>query len=115
MSDHGLLDGLLQCRDHECPMIAVDDNYVCVLEYVDEEIGGLRVLEAFGQRRRMGGLAAAFAAFEGDETSAQMTPLSVIARVSGRSSTHQTMLGAVPCSSLRTVDIGCPAFAGHDS
>ena len=45
MSDHGLLDGLLQCKDHECPMIAVDDNYVCVLEYVDGEIGGLRVLD----------------------------------------------------------------------
>jgi hypothetical protein len=45
MSDHGLLDGLLQCRDHECPMIAVEDNYVCVLEYVDTEIGGLRVID----------------------------------------------------------------------
>jgi hypothetical protein len=43
MADQGLLDGILFCHDHECPMIRVGDNYECVIERVDGHLGGKRV------------------------------------------------------------------------
>ncbi len=43
MSSSGLLDGLLRCSEHDCPMIQVGDNYECVIECVDSHVGGKRV------------------------------------------------------------------------
>ena len=43
MSSSGLLDGLLRCSEHDCPMIRVGDNYECVIERVDSHVGGKRV------------------------------------------------------------------------
>jgi hypothetical protein len=43
MSRSGLLDGLLRCSEHDCPMIRVGDNYECVIERVDSHVGGKRV------------------------------------------------------------------------
>ena len=32
-----------RCAEHDCPMFLLDDEYVCVLEYVDEHLGGKQV------------------------------------------------------------------------
>ena len=32
-----------RCAEHDCPMILVADEYVCLLEYVDEHLGGRQV------------------------------------------------------------------------
>jgi len=43
----GLLEGLLMCEEHHCPMIVVpvqgETHYACVLEYVDSHLGRKRV------------------------------------------------------------------------
>ncbi|HEY4690480.1 MAG TPA: hypothetical protein VIK33_14280 [Anaerolineae bacterium] len=31
------------CAEHDCPMLRIDDEYVCILEYVDEHLGGKQV------------------------------------------------------------------------
>lgn len=38
-----LLDGLLWCGEHGCPMIQIGNRYECVIERVDAHIGGKRV------------------------------------------------------------------------
>ncbi len=38
-----LLDGLLWCAEHGCPMIQIGNRYECVIERVDAHIGGKRV------------------------------------------------------------------------
>jgi len=32
-----------RCVEHDCPMLLIDDDYVCSLEYVDEHLGGKQV------------------------------------------------------------------------
>ena len=32
-----------RCAEHDCPMFLLDEEYVCVLEYVDEHLGGKQV------------------------------------------------------------------------
>jgi len=36
-------DTSARCSEHDCPMIQVDDETVCALEYVDEHLGGKQV------------------------------------------------------------------------
>jgi hypothetical protein len=36
----GLLDGVLMCGEHNCPMIRIGDDYRCVIEYTDSMLGG---------------------------------------------------------------------------
>lgn len=52
MSTSGLLDGLLRCSEHGCPMIRVGDNYECVIERVDAHLGGKRVKDILPGNRR---------------------------------------------------------------
>jgi hypothetical protein len=35
----GLLDGMLVCEEHDCPMIRIGDYYECVIEYTDSMLG----------------------------------------------------------------------------
>jgi hypothetical protein len=35
----GLLDGLVMCAAHLCPIFLIGEDYWCVLEYTDEQIG----------------------------------------------------------------------------
>jgi hypothetical protein len=35
----GLLDGLLMCEAHDCPMIRIGDYYECVIEYTNSMLG----------------------------------------------------------------------------
>lgn len=37
------LDGILQCPEHDCPLIEVDGARVCLVEYVDNHLGRQRV------------------------------------------------------------------------
>lgn len=39
----GLLDGLVFCAEHGCPMIRVRGDDVCLFEYVDAHVGGQAV------------------------------------------------------------------------
>lgn len=39
MTDKELLDGLARCAVHQCPMIRIGDDHVCVVEYADEMLG----------------------------------------------------------------------------
>lgn len=39
MADKGLLDGIARCGVHDCPMIQIDDHYVCVVEYANSQLG----------------------------------------------------------------------------
>lgn len=39
MTDKALLEGLMQCEIHQCPMIRIEDAYACVVEYVNELLG----------------------------------------------------------------------------
>ncbi len=39
----GLLDDLLTCGEHNCPMIEIDGSYRCVIEYTDDLIGAQEV------------------------------------------------------------------------
>jgi hypothetical protein len=60
-----VLEGLLRCSEHDCPMIHVGDDYCCLFEYVDERIGGQQLVDVtpgaddapltlvFGNGRRM--------------------------------------------------------------
>jgi len=32
-----------RCAEHDCPLLRIDDEDVCVLEYVDEHLGGKQV------------------------------------------------------------------------
>jgi hypothetical protein len=41
--DKGLFDGLLFCSDHDCPMIKIEDSYICALDYIDELIGQRKI------------------------------------------------------------------------
>jgi hypothetical protein len=36
----GLLDGVLMCGEHNCPMIRIGDDYRCVIGYTDSMLGG---------------------------------------------------------------------------
>lgn len=58
MRDKGLLDGLLWCQEHDCPIIQIGDDYACILEYTDELLGQRRVRDivpgAPPRRRRTG-------------------------------------------------------------
>lgn len=39
----GLLEDLVFCSEHGCPMIHVRGDYVCLFEYVDTHVGGQAV------------------------------------------------------------------------
>jgi hypothetical protein len=39
----GLLDGLIFCQEHGCPMIHIRGSYVCLFKYVDAHLGGQMV------------------------------------------------------------------------
>ena len=52
MPTAGLLDGLLRCREHGCPMIRIGDRYVCVIERVDTHLGGKRVKDIVPDNQR---------------------------------------------------------------
>ncbi len=41
----GLLDDLLTCGDHNCPMIEIDGSYRCVIEYTDDLIGAQQITD----------------------------------------------------------------------
>lgn len=45
--ESGLLDGVVKCDEHDCPMIAVEqdgkDDYLCLFEAVDRLIGQQRI------------------------------------------------------------------------
>lgn len=43
MQTLGLLDGLLRCHEHRCPMLQIGDRYECVIERVDAHLGGKQV------------------------------------------------------------------------
>lgn len=43
METGGLLNGLLKCDEHDCPMVRIGDGYECVIERVDTHLGGKRV------------------------------------------------------------------------
>ena len=43
MGKTGMLDGVVWCTDHVCPMIRVGDNYECVVERMYAHLGGKRV------------------------------------------------------------------------
>jgi hypothetical protein len=32
-----------RCAEHDCPLLEVDGEYVCILEYVDDHLGGKQV------------------------------------------------------------------------
>lgn len=36
----GLLDDLIFCGEHDCPMVRIRGSYVCLFEYVDAHVGG---------------------------------------------------------------------------
>ena len=36
-------DDWVRCAEHDCPMMLIDDGYVCMLEYIDEHLGGGQV------------------------------------------------------------------------
>lgn len=38
-----MLEGLLKCGEHDCPMIRVGDYYHCLFEHVDGLIGGQQI------------------------------------------------------------------------
>ena len=52
MGASGLLDGLLRCEEHNCPMIQVGENYECVIERVDAHLGGKRVKDIVPGKRK---------------------------------------------------------------
>ena len=52
MENLGLLDGLLRCQEHDCPVIRVGDNYECVIERVDAHLGGKRVKDIVPGKRK---------------------------------------------------------------
>jgi hypothetical protein len=39
MTGKALLEGLMQCEIHRCPMIRIEDVYACVVEYADDALG----------------------------------------------------------------------------
>ncbi|HLF28060.1 MAG TPA: hypothetical protein VJG32_17125 [Anaerolineae bacterium] len=39
----GRLDNFARCAEHDCPMFLIEGEYVCILEYVDEHLGGKQV------------------------------------------------------------------------
>jgi hypothetical protein len=39
----GILDGILKCGKHDAPMILIKGSYICVLEYLDDLVGNLKV------------------------------------------------------------------------
>lgn len=41
----GILEGMVHCGEHGCPMIYVDGSYVCLFEHVDALIGGQQVVD----------------------------------------------------------------------
>ena len=43
----GLLDGLVHCEEHNCPMIRIGDDYFCVIGYTNACIGMERVTGLF--------------------------------------------------------------------
>jgi hypothetical protein len=43
MQTRGLLNGLLRCHEHSCPMLQIGDLYECAIERVDVHLGGKRV------------------------------------------------------------------------
>ena len=51
MGASGLLNGLLRCQEHNCPMIRIEDNYECVIESVDAHLGGKRVKDIIPGKR----------------------------------------------------------------
>jgi hypothetical protein len=42
---NGLLDGLAWCAAHQCPMLRVGDDYVCVVEHTNALLGMQRVID----------------------------------------------------------------------
>ncbi len=40
-----LLDGLVTCGEHNCPMIDIGENYCCVIEYTNDLIGAQQVVD----------------------------------------------------------------------
>jgi len=40
-----LLDGLVMCGEHNCPMIGIGEDYCCVIEYTDDLIGAQQVVD----------------------------------------------------------------------
>jgi hypothetical protein len=43
VEQRGMLDGLVWCQVHVCPMIRIGDNYECVVERMYAHLGGKRV------------------------------------------------------------------------
>jgi hypothetical protein len=41
----GLLDDLLMCGEHNCPMIEIDGDYRCVIEHTDDLIGAQQIVD----------------------------------------------------------------------
>lgn len=39
MTNTGLLDGLVRCGYHQCPMIIIDDKYRCAIQYANDALG----------------------------------------------------------------------------
>jgi len=35
----GLLDGIIQCGEHGCPMIRIGDDYVCAFDQINHQVG----------------------------------------------------------------------------
>jgi hypothetical protein len=40
-----LLDGLITCGEHHCPMISIGGNYCCVIVYANELLGTQQVMD----------------------------------------------------------------------
>lgn len=41
----GLLDGVIRCSKHNCPMLRIGDDYCCVIGYTNDRIGKQQVME----------------------------------------------------------------------
>ncbi len=49
----GLLDGLAHCYEHDCPLIQINDEHVCLFEYVDGLISGQPITDVLpGDQQR---------------------------------------------------------------
>jgi hypothetical protein len=52
MANSGMLDGLVWCDEHDCPLIRIGDSYECVVERVDAHLGGKRVQDIVPSSRK---------------------------------------------------------------
>ena len=45
MNGKGLLDNVLFCQEHGCPMVKIGEHYHCVIEYISGALGMQRIVD----------------------------------------------------------------------